>query len=262
MGLRLSASLVLALCACSSTVPTRLVIPEEMRRPLAAGQPAAASAAAPVRARPAVTDPFAAAPTDDLTGGKAGSTAPTPPASTTAGGSATATPAPTPAAGAAPAKPVALPLKPLPPQPQPPIVESQRYTLRLVERGRVWEVELPESTGGYEVRIPLGPGIETPTAADQEMLGKTPPEGKSKSYLATLAKLGEMYGSHRYELALIEVVDLEQQYPKDARLQAMKGSLYQKLGKSGLAREAWKKSLEFDPTDATVAEALRALKEE
>ena len=147
--------------------------------------------------------------------------------------------------------------------PKVPTQESQRYTLRLVERGRVWELELPESTGGYEVRIPLGPGIETPTAADQEMLaGKTPPEGRSKSYLATLAKLGEMYSSHRYELALIEVVDLEQQYPKDPRLLAMKGSLYQKLGKAALAREAWKKALEIDPSDTTVAEALRALKEE
>jgi tetratricopeptide (TPR) repeat protein len=134
--------------------------------------------------------------------------------------------------------------------------------LRLVERGRVWEVELPESTGGYEVRIPLGPGIETPTEADQEMLGKTPPAGRSKSYLATLAKVGEMYSSHRYELALIEVVDLEQQYPKDPRLLAMKGSLYQKLGKTALAREAWKKALEIDPSDTTIAEALRALKEE
>jgi len=132
----------------------------------------------------------------------------------------------------------------------------------LVERGRVWEVDLPESTGGYEVRIPLGAGIEPPTAADQEMLGKTPPDGRSKSYLATLAKLGEMYAAHRYELALIEVVDLEQAYPKDPRLLAMKGSLYQKLGKAALAREAWKKALEIDPTDTTVAEALRALKEE
>jgi len=132
----------------------------------------------------------------------------------------------------------------------------------LVERGRVWEVELPESTGGYEVRIPLGPGIETPTAADREMLGKTAADGRSKSYLATLAKLSEMYAAHRYELALIEVVDLEHAYPKDARLLAMKGSLYQKLGKTSLAREAWKKALEIDPSDTTVAEALRALKEE
>ena len=165
-------------------------------------------------------------------------------------------------------RPPPSPAKPVPPPqklvfPAVPTQSSQRYTLRLVDRGRVWEVELPESTGGYEVRIPLGQGIETPTAADQEMLaGKTPPEGRSRSYLATLAKLSEMYSAHRYELALIEVVDLEQQYPKDARLLAMKGSLYQKLGKAALAREAWKKSLEIDPADTTVAEALRALKEE
>jgi len=156
-------------------------------------------------------------------------------------------------------KPAAAPRSVAPVVPTDP---AQRYTLRLVERGRVWEVELPESTGGYEVRIPLGTGIETPTEADQEMLGKTPPPGRSKSYLGTLAKVGEMYKSHRYELALIEVVDLEQQYPKDPRLLAMKGSLYQKLGKTTLARDAWKKALEIDPSDTTVAEALRALKED
>jgi tetratricopeptide (TPR) repeat protein len=208
--------------------------------------------------RSAIADPYGGlATTDDMIGAKA---APPAPAQAPVPGTEVAQ---APAAGTAVAgKPVALPLKPPAPQAQPPIVESQRYTLRLVEHGRVWEVELPESTGGYEVRIPLGPGVESPTLADQEMLGKTPPEAKSKSYLSILAKVGEMYSAHRYELALIEVVDLEQQYPKDARLQAMKGSLYQKLGKSALARDAWKKSLEYDPTDATVAEALRSLKEE
>jgi len=268
MGLRALASMALALCACASSVPKRLVIPGEMRRPVAsqAAPAPAAPPAAPAKTRPTVVDPYAPAfnftpppaptpaGTDDMTAAKPAAPAPT------------ATPAtPGPGAAAPPGaqpKATALPLKPPAAQPQPPTLETQRYTLRLVERGRVWEMELPESTGGYEVRIPLGPGIETPTAADQEMLGKTPPEGRSKSYLATLAKVGEMYKSHRFELALIEVVDLEQQYPKDARLQAMKGSLYQKLGKSGLAREAWKKSLELDPTDTTVAEALRALKEE
>ena len=83
-----------------------------------------------------------------------------------------------------------------------------------------------------------------------------------RSYLTAVAKIAEMYASHRYELALIEAVDLEQQYPKEARIEAMKGSLYQKLGKATLARAAWKKALEIDPSDTTVAEALRALKEE
>ena len=87
-------------------------------------------------------------------------------------------------------------------------------------------------------------------------------DGILKSYLSALARIAEMYTSHKYELALIEAVDLGQQYPKEARVEAMKGSLYQKLGKATLAREAWKKSLEIDPSDTTVAEALRALKEE
>ena len=137
---------------------------------------------------------------------------------------------------------------------------EQRYVLRLVEHGRVWEVELPEETGGYEVRVPLGPPVEAPTLADQELLGKDPKAVLPKSYLSALARIAEMYTSHKYELALIEAADLGQQYPKEARVEAMKGSLYQKLGKTDLAREAWKKALELDPTDVTVAEALRGLK--
>jgi len=244
MELRLAASACLLL-GCASEPMKRLVIPEEMRRPLATGQSVGeASAGNAQGSKITGVDRYAVGSDDPA------KVAPRPAAA-----------APTTVAGAATPKPVPPPQKLV--SPAVPTQSSQRYMLRLVDRGRVWEVELPESTGGYEVRIPLGPGIETPTAADQEMLaGKTPPEGRSKSYLATLAKLAEMYSAHRYELALIEAVDLEQQYPKDARLLAMKGSLYQKLGKAALAREAWKKSLEIDPSDTTVAEALRALKEE
>lgn len=172
-----------------------------------------------------------------------------------------------------------------------------RYVLRLAEHNRVWELELPESAGGYEMRIPLDGLLESPTAADAEILAAAPdpektaaaPEAKSdasakapiasaasvkpqppqaapkelrKSYLATLAKVREMYASRRYELALVELVDLEGSHPKDARLQAMKGSLYQKLGKPKLAREAWQKALALDPDDPAVAEALRTLKED
>ena len=75
-------------------------------------------------------------------------------------------------------------------------------------------------------------------------------------------KVREMYASRRYELALVELVDLEASHPKDARLQAMKGSVYLKLGKAQLARESWQKALALDPEDPAVAEALRTLKEE
>jgi tetratricopeptide (TPR) repeat protein len=182
-----------------------------------------------------------------------------------------------------------------------------RYVLRLAEHNRVWELELPESAGGYEMRIPLDGPLDAPTAADSELLaaarsadaavnrdtGKsrdaasTAPSAKTeapagtvaakvntsesadavakaprKSYLGTLAKVREMYASRKYEMALVELVDLEPSYPNDARVQAMKGSLYLKLGKTQLARECWQKALALDPDDVAVAEALRSLKED
>ncbi|MFL5313150.1 MAG: tetratricopeptide repeat protein [Myxococcales bacterium] len=165
--------------------------------------------------------------------------------------------------------------------------QDGRYVLRLAEHNRLWELELPESAGGYEMRIPLDGPLDSPTAADAELLAsaadrqaaaKTDPVSKGaptavakadatakvagKSYLGTLAKVREMYASRRYELALVELVDLEASHPKDARLQAMKGSVYLKLGKAQLARESWQKALALDPEDPAVAEALRTLKEE
>jgi hypothetical protein len=141
-----------------------------------------------------------------------------------------------------------------PAQPSPP----KRYVVRLTEHGRTWELELPEARGGYEVRIPIEPMPgEQPSAADAEMLaGATAPK---KGYLANLARIAEMYSAHKYEMALIELVDLESSFPKDGRIQAMKGSLYQKLGKAKLARDSWQKALALDPTDSGVVEALREL---
>jgi tetratricopeptide (TPR) repeat protein len=170
----------------------------------------------------------------------------------------------------------------------PPLTPPQKYILRLAENGRVWEMELPEESGGYEVRLPLAGGgpVEMLTSADEEMLAEsvlslkqdktTPPQGESKapgntpvvdakraartrSYLGGVARVKEMYASRKYELALIELVELEKDYPKDARLLAMKGSLHLKLKQPALARKAWQEALSINPDDAGVAEALRAI---
>jgi hypothetical protein len=237
-------SLLLTLSAGCAAIPTtgepkRLVIPEDMRRPVVRGPLAREPASpAPPSAKSSFTDPYS------FTQGAFDETRPSgraevKPQTKAAGATAAAVPA---------AAPAVVPASP-------------RYLLRLAEHGRVWEVELPESSG-YEVRIPLSSPVELPTAADQELLGKEPAAAAPRSFLATLAKVSEMYAAHRYEMALIEVVDLEAQYPKEARIPAMKGSLYQKLGKTQLARDAWKKALELDPADTAVAEALRGLKEE
>ncbi len=177
--------------------------------------------------------------------------------------------------------------------------KDYRYVIRMAENGRVWEMELPEGAGGYEMRIPLAGGTagEVLTPADVELLGVTPepppatpshssaPTGPAnpatgtaatpppipatgtvapaaqpkRSYLGALAKINELYRERRYELALIETVALEKEYPDEARVHAMKGSLYVKLGKFKLAREAWTRALELNPNDAGVAEALRSI---
>jgi tetratricopeptide (TPR) repeat protein len=163
----------------------------------------------------------------------------------------------------------------------PSAIPPNRYVLRLAEGGRVWELELPEQAGGYEVKVPLagmGPA-EMLTPADEELLSdavaslakKDGEEARpaasvdareaagKKSYLGGLAKISELYKDRRYELALVEAVNLEAAYPRDARVVAMKGSLYLKLGKKRLAREAWQRALTLDPSDAGIAEALREL---
>jgi tetratricopeptide (TPR) repeat protein len=143
------------------------------------------------------------------------------------------------------------------------IASPQNVVVRLAEHGRSWEIELPDSSGGYELRLPLGDAVpdEKPSAADQEMLAsadkKTP--SLKRGYLSGLARVSEMFSSKRYELALIEVVNLEAEFPQDARLLSMKGTLYSKLGKPTLARESWQKALAVDPQDAAVQEALREL---
>jgi hypothetical protein len=179
----------------------------------------------------------------------------------------------------APPKSSSSPVKEKPP----PLTPPQKYILRMAESGRVWEVELPEGAGGYEVRLPLAGGspLEMLTPADEEMLAEAvqdvksaktaaakPADGqvidahkaaRTRSYLGGVARVKEMYSSRRYELGLIELVNLEKEYPNDARLLAMKGSLYLKLGQPKLARQAWEKALSINPDDLGVAEALRAI---
>lgn len=179
----------------------------------------------------------------------------------------------------------------------------ERYLVRMSEQGRIWEVELPESRDGFELRVPLHERrLDYRNGADQELLAdalgtqaaadatKAKDKGQDKKaapaadarqaqkdaerqlkdgpdwkddrragYLSGVAKVKELYLARRYELALIELVDLQDDYPEDAQLYSMKGSLYLKLGRAKLAREAWEKALSINPNDVGVAEALRTV---
>ena len=85
-----------------------------------------------------------------------------------------------------------------------------------------------------------------------------PPAAKA-SYLLTLARVKDLYRTRHYELGLVELVDLERQYPDDEHILSMKGSLYERLGNKNLAREAWQEALRLNPFNLAVLEALQRL---
>jgi tetratricopeptide (TPR) repeat protein len=167
--------------------------------------------------------------------------------------------------------------------PTPDRYATSRHVVRMSDGTRDWEVEFPDVAVAYEVRIPLrgapapggAPDDQVPThmtAADREMMEERAvnaqaagaksadkKDPKKKSYLGGIARVRELYRTRNYELALIDVVDLEREYPNDTKIMAMKGSIYRKLGKTKLAREIWEKVLALDPDNATVADALREL---
>jgi tetratricopeptide (TPR) repeat protein len=85
-----------------------------------------------------------------------------------------------------------------------------------------------------------------------------PPSAKA-SYLLTLARVKELYRTRQYELALVELGELDRQYPDDEHILSMKGSLYERLGNKNLAREAWQQTLRINPYNLAVLEALQRL---
>ena len=82
---------------------------------------------------------------------------------------------------------------------------------------------------------------------------------RKASYLLTLARVKDLYRTRHYELGLVELVDLEKQYPDDEHILSMKGSLYERLGNKNLAREAWQEALRLNPFNLAVLEALQRL---
>lgn len=155
----------------------------------------------------------------------------------------------------------------------------QPYVIKMSDGQRTWQIEIPaaQTTGAFQAVVPLdlgeasaaGAASKPDNQADREIKrGRAPdaasakPEGSpetSQSYLSTLAKVNALFRKKQYELALIEIVKLEQSYPDDERVLEMKGTLYWRLKKPKLAREAWERVLAINPDNTIVAQALENL---
>jgi hypothetical protein len=166
----------------------------------------------------------------------------------------------------------------------PPRPESavRPYVIKMSDGRRTWQVEIPVtgSSPNFSASIPLelGEVMAQPDAppaseADREIIdakraaGEPVPEeaaqpgGEPRSYLATLAKVRALYARRQHELALVELVALDRQYPDDERILEMKGTLYRKLGRRDEAKKAWERVLALNPENRVVARALEQLEE-
>jgi tetratricopeptide (TPR) repeat protein len=102
-------------------------------------------------------------------------------------------------------------------------------------------------------------GEEKPQKRGARKAGDDKPPSAKASYLLTLARVKELYKTRQYELAMVELAELDRQYPDDEHILSMKGSLYERLGNKNLAREAWQQTLRINPYNLAVLEALQRL---
>ena len=110
----------------------------------------------------------------------------------------------------------------------------------------------------------LRPGAEL--GEDEEMGDLDPwagseddPAPTRQSYFLGIERVRKLYRAGRYEIAVVYLKDLDEDYPEDPKLMSMLGTLYLKLGQEDLAREYWERVLQIDPTDRAVIDALKQL---
>jgi tetratricopeptide (TPR) repeat protein len=68
-----------------------------------------------------------------------------------------------------------------------------------------------------------------------------------ESYLGKMDVVKQLFKSKRFEASLIEIDKMIRDYPTDAKLFEMRGTVLDRLGYRDLALRSWKQSLEFKP---------------
>ncbi len=68
-----------------------------------------------------------------------------------------------------------------------------------------------------------------------------------QSYLAKIDVVKQLFHNNRHEAALIEIDRMIKDYPTNAKLYEMRGTVLDRMGYKDLALRSWKQSLEFRP---------------
>ena len=95
--------------------------------------------------------------------------------------------------------------------------------------------------------------------ADRRPHDEAGPAPSRPSYLKAINEAQRLFEAGHYEMAMVQISNLEESYPNDVRIQSMKGTLWLRLGRERLARDTWERVLQMDPENEPVREALRRL---
>lgn len=88
---------------------------------------------------------------------------------------------------------------------------------------------------------------------------KTTKTRSRQSYLVGLEKARQLFKAQKYELAIIALKSLDQDYPNDITIKSMLGTLWLQLNQPVLARESWEAALKINPNNRAVIQALKQL---
>lgn len=133
------------------------------------------------------------------------------------------------------------------------------------DQGRgVGEAERAQQAQKSSTQTTDQPADRPPTTTDQgqrDPRSDAQPARTRQSYLVGLEKARQLFNARKYELAIIALKSLDEDYPNDITIKSMLGTLWLQLNQPTLAREAWEAALKIDPNNRSVIQALKQLEQ-
>lgn len=174
---------------------------------------------------------------------------------------------------------------------------EEKFVIKSAVGGTEYVVEIPQGAKDYDIEIPIADiknqvndpmglkptGISQPMITDRELVANFPKIARSSedaalvdnafgvgdgdgptqspSYTLSIAKIGKLYKKRQFEYCLIEINNLISFYPNSPRLYKMKGTILLKLRSYQLAKEAWLRAQELDPSDRKLSKSIQKIEE-
>ncbi len=102
-------------------------------------------------------------------------------------------------------------------------------------------------------------GIEKPISSTNSNIDPTQPAPSRQSYLVGLEQAKQLFNQGKFEMSLVVLGSLNDDYPNDIKILSMMGTLWLKMNRPELARTYWENVLRMDPQNRSIIEALKQI---